>query len=102
MDIFHSSASHREKATHQAPKPTPSSTPLECQKLATLTWDAEKQIIGRNGVQKAISQTKMTTKCNSICFLGLNDLSTIPSTLSETLQSNNYEYKSGQKTYFSK
>ena len=62
-------------------KPTPSSTLLERQKSPTLGWDAEKQVIGRNGVQKPISQTKMTTEDNAIYFSGLNNLNTIPSNI---------------------
>ena len=39
----------------------------------------------------------MTTEGNSICFSGLNDLNTIPATLTEILENKNYEYKSQQK-----
>ena len=39
----------------------------------------------------------MTIKSNSICFLGINDLSTIPFTLTKTLESKDYEYKSEQQ-----
>ena len=84
MDILHSSPSHLERATSHLPIPTPSSMPLKHQKSPTPAWDVEKQVIGRNGVQKPISQTKMTTEDNSVCFSGFDDLSTIPSTLTET------------------
>ena len=57
---------------------------LEHQKSTTLGWDVEKQVNGGNGVHKPISQRKMTAEGNSICFLGFNDLSTIPCTLTET------------------
>ena len=46
--------------------------PLERQKSPTLAW--KQQAIGRNGVQKANSQTKMTTEVNTISFSGLNNL----------------------------
>ena len=39
----------------------------------------------------------MTTDGNSICFSGLNDLSTIPAILTEILENENFEYKSEQK-----
>ena len=71
MDILRNSTSHLEKATCHSPKPTPSSTPLKRQILPTLAWDAEKQVIGRNGVQKPISQTKVTTEGHKFVFLAL-------------------------------
>ena len=80
----------KQRATHPDQHP-------HHQKSPTLAWDAENQVIGRNGVQKPISQTKMTTEGNSICFSVLNDLSTIPFTLTETLESKNYEYKPERK-----
>ena len=61
-------------------------TPL-IPKTTTLAWNAEKHVIGRNGVHKAISQTKMTTEVNSIYFSGLNNSSSIPSTLTKILES---------------
>ena len=91
MDILSNSTSHLELAKCHPPKPTPSSTCLEHQKSLTLAWDAEKQVTGRNGVQKPISQRKMTTEGNSICFSGLNDLSTVPAILTEKLENKNYE-----------
>ena len=97
MDILRNSTSHLEKATCHPLKPTPSSTPLERQILPTFAWDAEKQVIGRNGVQKPINQTKVTTEGHEICFSRLSDLSTIPATLTEILENKNYEYKSEQK-----
>ena len=97
MDILRNSTSHLQKATCHRLKPIPSSTPLEHQKSPTLAWDTEKKVTGRNGVQKPISQTKMTTESNSICFSGFNDLRTIPATLTKVLENKNYEYKSEQK-----
>ena len=97
MDVLHNSPSHLEKAACNLPKLTPSSTTLKCQNLPALAWDAEKQCIGRNAVQKPINQTKMTTEDNSICFSGSNNLSTIPATLTRILENKNYEYKSEQK-----
>ena len=44
-----------------------------------------------------MSQAKMTTEGNSMCFSVLNDLSTITATLTEILENKNYEYKSEQK-----
>ena len=49
------------------------------------------------GCRKPISQTKMTTKGNSICLPVLNELIKIPSTLIEILESKNYKYKSEEK-----
>ena len=86
MNIRCNSTCHLEKATCYPPKPTPLSTPLECQKSLTCKWDADKHIIRRNGVQKPISQIS-----------GLKDLRTIPATLTEILENKNYEYKSKQK-----
>ena len=97
MDILLNSTSHLEKATCHPPKPTLSCRPLKRQKSPTLAYNVEKQLIGRNGVQKPISQTKMTTEGNSICFSGHNDLSTIPPTFTEILENKNYECKSEQK-----
>ena len=74
MDILYSSTSNLEEATCDSSNPTLSFAPLERQKSPTLPWDAEQQAIGRNGVQKAISQTKMTTEVNTISFSGLNNL----------------------------
>lgn len=97
MDILHSTISHSEKAKCHLPKPSLLYLPLKRQKSLTIAWDPEKQVIGRNSVEKPVSQTKTRTEGNSICFSGLNDLRTIPSTLTETLQNKNYGYKSEQK-----
>ena len=97
IDILRSSTPHSEKVMCHPPKPIPSSKLCERQKSPILACDVEKQVIGRNGVQKPISQTKIITEGNSICFSDLNNLSRIPSTLTETLGSKNYEYKCEQK-----
>ena len=46
---------------------------------------------------KANPSNKNDTDGNSICFSGLNDLSTIPAILTEILENENFEYRSEQK-----
>ena len=92
-----SSTSHLEKTTLHSTKPILSPTPLKRQKSLTHAWNVEKKVIRKNVVQRQFSQTKYITKGtegNAISFSGLNDLSTIPSTLKEILESKNKESKS--------
>ena len=92
-----SSTSYLEKTTLHPTKPILSPTPLKRQKSLTHTWNVEKKVIRKNVVQRQFSQTKYITKGtegNAISFSGLNDLSTIPSTLKEILESKNKENKS--------
>lgn len=93
------STSHLEKTTLHPTKPTLSPTPLKRQKSPTHAWNVEKKVIRKNVVQRQFSQTKIITKGtegNAISFSDLNDLSTIPSTLKEILESKNKENKSEQ------
>ena len=92
-----SSTSHLEKTTLHPTKPILSPTPLKRQKSLTHAWNVEKKKKKKNVVQRQFSQTKYITKGtegNAISFSGLNDLSTIPSTLKEILESKNKENKS--------